>query len=77
VNLLPGITNLGNPLQTEQKLLDLSQVFSEYFACSSDICGELQRLVTLPLPESNLKSDGGGDGIEKMVWRENVICLCC
>ncbi|KAK2394294.1 U-box domain-containing protein [Trifolium repens] len=53
----------GKSSATEEEFLDLSQVFSEYSACSSDISGELQRLATLPSPECNLKSDGGGDGV--------------
>lgn len=56
----------GRSSTTEQDLLDLSQAFSEYSACSSDISGELQRLATLPSPECNLKSDGGGDGEEEV-----------
>ncbi|KAG4990183.1 hypothetical protein AAZX31_09G011200 [Glycine max] len=42
----------------EEDLLDLSQAFSDFSACSSDISGELQRLATLPSPK---KSDVSGD----------------
>lgn len=42
---------------TEEELLDLSQAFSDFSACSSDISGELQRLASLPSPENVLKSD--------------------
>ncbi|XP_057428723.1 U-box domain-containing protein 4 [Lotus japonicus] len=35
----------------DEDLLDLSQAFSDFSACSSDISGELQRLATLPSPE--------------------------
>ncbi|KAK7821660.1 u-box domain-containing protein 13 [Quercus suber] len=35
---------------SEEEFLDLSQAFSDFSACSSDISGELQRLATLPLP---------------------------
>ncbi|KAI4296012.1 hypothetical protein L6164_036002 [Bauhinia variegata] len=44
---------------TEEELLDLSQAFSDFSACSSDISGELQRLATLPSPENVLKNEGG------------------
>lgn len=42
----------------EEDLLDLSQAFSDFSACSSDISGELQRLATLPSPQ---KSDADGE----------------
>ncbi|KAK4259117.1 hypothetical protein QN277_005484 [Acacia crassicarpa] len=45
---------------TEEELLDLSQAFSDFSACSSDISGELQRLASLPLPENVLKGDASG-----------------
>ncbi|XP_061339835.1 U-box domain-containing protein 4-like [Gastrolobium bilobum] len=38
---------------TEEQLLELSQAFSDFSACSSDISGELQRLATLPSSENN------------------------
>ncbi|KAK7412723.1 hypothetical protein VNO78_04300 [Psophocarpus tetragonolobus] len=37
----------------DEDLLDLSQAFSDFSACSSDISGELQRLATLPSPQKN------------------------
>lgn len=40
---------------SSDEFLDLSQAFSEYSACSSDISGELQRLATIPISE--IKSD--------------------
>lgn len=36
---------------TQEEFLDLSQAFSDFSACSSDISGELQRLANLPMPE--------------------------
>uniref|UniRef100_A0A7N1A4B9 U-box domain-containing protein n=1 Tax=Kalanchoe fedtschenkoi TaxID=63787 RepID=A0A7N1A4B9_KALFE len=36
--------------------LDLSQAFSDYSGCSSDISGELQRLASLPSPEAGERS---------------------
>ncbi|XP_057498623.1 U-box domain-containing protein 4-like [Actinidia eriantha] len=36
---------------TEENFLELSQAFSEYSACSSDISGELQRLAGIPASE--------------------------
>ncbi|GMP75774.1 hypothetical protein CsSME_00032744 [Camellia sinensis var. sinensis] len=36
---------------SSDEFLDLSQAFSEYSACSSDISGELQRLATIPISE--------------------------
>ncbi|XP_061344333.1 U-box domain-containing protein 4-like [Gastrolobium bilobum] len=48
----------------EENLLDLSQAFSDFSACSSDISGELQRLACLPSPEYVQKSHTG-DEVEK------------
>ena len=45
----------------EEDFLDLSQAFSDFSACSSDISGELQRLATLPSPECVQKSDISGE----------------
>ncbi|GLT80190.1 hypothetical protein SLA2020_516430 [Shorea laevis] len=39
-----------------EDLLDISQAFSDYSACSSDISGELQRLASLPSPENALRN---------------------
>nr|KYP62669.1 U-box domain-containing protein 2 [Cajanus cajan] len=51
-------TKSGKSSPAEEDLLDLSQAFSDFSACSSDISGELQRLATLPSPQ---KSDAGGE----------------
>ncbi|KAE8689667.1 putative TRANSPARENT TESTA 12 protein [Hibiscus syriacus] len=40
--------------------LDISQAFSDFSACSSDISGELQRLATLPSLDNVLKESNGG-----------------
>ncbi|TKY72242.1 U-box domain-containing protein 4 [Spatholobus suberectus] len=48
----------GKSSPAEEDLLDLSQAFSDFSACSSDISGELQRLATLPSPQ---KSDFSGE----------------
>ncbi|XP_062088167.1 U-box domain-containing protein 4 [Humulus lupulus] len=42
---------------TEEEFLELSQAFSDFSACSSDISGELQRLACLPSPENPPKSE--------------------
>ncbi|KAL8091180.1 uncharacterized protein LOC141698688 [Apium graveolens] len=39
-------------LEESEKFLEFSQAFSDFSACSSDISGELQRLATLPSPET-------------------------
>ncbi|KAM7264120.1 hypothetical protein ACFE04_001803 [Oxalis oulophora] len=39
--------------ENEEEFLDISQAFSDFSACSSDISGELQRLATLPSPEND------------------------
>ncbi|OMO64718.1 Armadillo [Corchorus olitorius] len=48
-----------------EEFLDISQAFSDFSACSSDISGELQRLASLPSPENGLnsenKSSNGGE----------------
>ncbi|KAI8524973.1 hypothetical protein RHMOL_Rhmol13G0191200 [Rhododendron molle] len=41
-----------NHNNNDDYFLDLSQTFSDYSACSSDISGELQRLATIPNPEN-------------------------
>ncbi|XVF28026.1 hypothetical protein REPUB_Repub14bG0159900 [Reevesia pubescens] len=42
-----------------EDLLDISQAFSDFSACSSDISGELQRLACLPSPENALVNESG------------------
>ncbi|OWM85626.1 U-box domain-containing protein 4 [Punica granatum] len=37
---------------SEEEFLELSQAFSDFSACSSDISGELERLASLPSPEN-------------------------
>lgn len=44
-------------ISTEEEFLELSQAFSDFSACSSDISGELQRLACLPSPENARKSE--------------------
>ncbi|KAJ7946390.1 U-box domain-containing protein 4 [Quillaja saponaria] len=44
---------------SDLEFLDLSQAFSDFSACSSDISGELQRLANLPSLENVQKNDGG------------------
>ncbi|KAK8629562.1 hypothetical protein V6N13_078397 [Hibiscus sabdariffa] len=48
------------PESENEEFLDISQAFSDFSACSSDISGELQRLATLPSPENVLKESNGG-----------------
>ncbi|KAF5742113.1 U-box domain-containing protein 4 [Tripterygium wilfordii] len=38
--------------EEEEEFLDISQAFSDFSACSSDISGELRRLASVPSPES-------------------------
>ncbi|XP_010539196.1 PREDICTED: U-box domain-containing protein 4-like [Tarenaya hassleriana] len=45
----------------EEVLLDISQVFSDFSACSSDISGELQRLASLPSPDIATKKESVGE----------------
>lgn len=42
----------------DEDFLDISQAFSDFSACSSDISGELQRLASLPSPENGPKTEG-------------------
>lgn len=51
----------GKSFTAEEDLLDFSQAFSDFSACSSDISGELQRLACLPSPDCNPKSDSSGE----------------
>ena len=50
---------------TEEELLDLSQAFSDFSACSSDTSGELQRLACLPSPENAHRNNNGEVELEK------------
>ncbi|MBA0720466.1 hypothetical protein Golax_008086 [Gossypium laxum] len=43
--------------------LDISQAFSDFSACSSDISGELQRLATLPSLENALVNESGNGAV--------------
>ncbi|EEF34143.1 U-box domain-containing protein 4 [Ricinus communis] len=42
---------------SDEDFLDISQAFSDFSACSSDISGELQRLACLPSPENAPKAE--------------------
>lgn len=46
---------------SEEEFLDISQAFSDFSACSSDISGELQRLACLPCAENTPANDGGAE----------------
>ncbi|KAF8031835.1 hypothetical protein BT93_D0908 [Corymbia citriodora subsp. variegata] len=46
---------------SEEELLELSQAFSDFSACSSDISGELQRLASLPASENDGSGEGGAE----------------
>ncbi|KAI3440202.1 uncharacterized protein J3R85_003819 [Psidium guajava] len=46
---------------SEEELLELSQAFSDFSACSSDISGELQRLASLPTSENDGRGPGGAE----------------
>lgn len=45
-------SSASSGLEESEKFLEFSQAFSDFSACSSDISGELQRLATLPSPET-------------------------
>ncbi|XP_010449783.1 PREDICTED: U-box domain-containing protein 4-like [Camelina sativa] len=45
----------------DEAFLDISQAFSDFSACSSDISGELQRLACLPSPDAAERNENGGD----------------
>ncbi|CAL1352126.1 unnamed protein product [Linum trigynum] len=45
-----------------EEFLDISQAFSDFSGCSSDISGELQRLANLPSPRHESEGGGGGGG---------------
>lgn len=62
------LAELAAPPQSESsQLLDLSQAFSDFSSCSSDISGELQRLSCLPSPEDMDAAQGGGEA-EQEPW---------
>ncbi|XP_031257831.1 U-box domain-containing protein 4 [Pistacia vera] len=44
---------------SEDDFLNVSQAFSDFSVCSSDISGELQRLASLPSPENSPAQPGG------------------
>ncbi|GAV59894.1 Arm domain-containing protein [Cephalotus follicularis] len=44
-------SSVNSSSSNEVDFLDISQAFSDFSACSSDISGELQRLASLPSPE--------------------------
>ena len=46
-----------SPITDPEEFLELSQAFSDFSACSSDISGELQRLACLPSPENEPKTE--------------------
>ncbi|KAK6917842.1 Armadillo [Dillenia turbinata] len=56
---LGELANSGNSNKSiklpasETEFLDMSQAFSDFSACSSDISGELQRLASLPSPRND------------------------
>ncbi|KAJ1427137.1 Armadillo-type fold [Sesbania bispinosa] len=53
-NTLIDLASRNNkPLKVDEQLLELSQAFSDFSACSSDISGELQRLATVSSSENN------------------------
>ncbi|KAJ8759837.1 hypothetical protein K2173_009938 [Erythroxylum novogranatense] len=49
----------GKSSFAEEEFLDISQAFSDFSVCSSDISGELRRLASLPYPEK--ANDGESD----------------
>ncbi|XP_038690187.1 U-box domain-containing protein 4-like isoform X2 [Tripterygium wilfordii] len=51
--------------EEEEEFLDISLVFSDFSACSSDISGELWRLATLPSPEN--VSSGVSNDVEPVL----------
>ncbi|PIA31380.1 hypothetical protein AQUCO_05000047v1 [Aquilegia coerulea] len=61
-----AINNEKSCFETEE-LLDLSQAFSDFSSCSSDISGELQRLSCIPSPEA-LKGEAAGALLDQEPW---------
>lgn len=59
----------------EEAFLDISQAFSDFSACSSDISGELQRLACLPSPDIAPMKDNGGETGAKEPEPEPEPCL--
>ncbi|XP_043689759.1 U-box domain-containing protein 4-like isoform X2 [Telopea speciosissima] len=60
------------PSVPDSDLLDLSQAFSDFSACSSDISGELQRLACLPSPDHVYNPDDAVD-LEPESNRESLL----
>ncbi|KAK4754364.1 hypothetical protein SAY87_002468 [Trapa incisa] len=54
------ISGSAKSTSSSEELLELSQAFSDFSACSSDISGELERLASLP--SSNNVQDGEKEG---------------
>ncbi|KAL6200884.1 hypothetical protein ACLB2K_024599 [Fragaria x ananassa] len=54
-----------------EEFLQLSQAFSDFSACSSDISGELQRLASLPSPENAPRSESEPEPCEGFLQRDN------
>uniref|UniRef100_A0A2P2IUX5 U-box domain-containing protein n=1 Tax=Rhizophora mucronata TaxID=61149 RepID=A0A2P2IUX5_RHIMU len=57
-NTTNGSSKSGKSSITEDEFLDISDAFSDFSACSSDISGELQRLASLPSPGNALRNGG-------------------
>ncbi|XAR65741.1 Ubiquitin--protein ligase [Bertholletia excelsa] len=52
---------------SEEEFLELSQAFSDFSACSSDISGELQRLASVPAAENESGQDSDQPEVEPCV----------
>ncbi|KAM1447960.1 hypothetical protein FF1_006750 [Malus domestica] len=50
-------SSAAKSVSSDKEYLQLSQAFSDFSACSSDISGELQRLASLPSPENGPTSE--------------------
>ncbi|KAL1194675.1 U-box domain-containing protein 4 [Cardamine amara subsp. amara] len=59
----------------EEAFLDISQAFSDFSACSSDISGELQRLACLPSPDVERKESIGDNEAVQDPELEREPCL--
>ncbi|XP_062013619.1 U-box domain-containing protein 2 [Rosa rugosa] len=55
--LRTGSSSGKSTAASAEEFLQLSQAFSDFSACSSDISGELQRLASLPSPENAPRSE--------------------
>lgn len=72
---LASKTNKSNQSScTEEDFIDLSQAFSDFSACSSDISGELQRLASLHPNSENLQSNDAGE-VRKEAEQEPEPCV--